>query len=336
VISTRSFATNRVLDAARSIPGVIAAGLTSNIASSGGMAAATVSRAGESGTATGAPVLPSVISVSPGYFAAMGTRLVRGRDFADADVQNSLAVAIVDERLATRLWPNDDPIGKGIQRGNSKPYTVVGVVRHVRFEGLAGPSVSAGAAYFPHTQTPSPGRLRYIAIKTAAQSTSVIPALRAALKSIDPELPLADIQTMTERTAQSVVAQRLAVGLASLFGVVALFLSVLGIYGVLAYLVSQKTREIGIRMALGSTARKIFLLFFSEGLALVTAGLTLGVVGALLVGRLLEGQVFGVRPTDPTILTAVELATGLIALLACVSPAHRATRVDPIRVLNEP
>jgi ABC-type antimicrobial peptide transport system permease subunit len=104
---------------------------------------------------------------------------------------------------------------------------------------------------------------------------------------------------------------------------------------VLAYLVSQKTREIGIRMALGSTARKVFQLFFTEGVALVAAGLALGVVGALLVGRLLEGQVFGVTPTDPVILAVVALATGLIALLACVSPAHRATRVDPIRVLNE-
>ena len=327
---------NRVLESARSIPGVITAGLTSNIALSGGTSPALVRRAGETAETGGAPMLPSVVSVSPGYFAAMGTRVVRGRDFASADVRDSQLVAIVDERLADRFWPNQDPIGKGIQRGNSPPaYTVVGVVRHVRFAGLAGPNVSAGAAYFPHTQTPMPGRLRYIAIKTATDSTSVIPALRAALKAIDPELPLGDIQTMTERTAQSVVAQRLSMGLASLFGVVALFLSALGIYGVLAYLVSQKTREIGIRMALGSTAEKVFRLFFTEGLVLVAAGLTVGLAGALLVGRLLEGQVFGVTPTDPVILILVTLATGLIALLACVSPARRATRVDPIRVLNE-
>jgi predicted permease len=326
--------TNRVLESARSIPGVIAAGVTSNIALSGGTSPMRVSRVGDTADSEGTPVLPSVVSVSAGYFSAMGTRLVRGRDFSDADTQDGLAVAIVDERLAARFWPNEDPIGKGIQRG--RPYTVVGVVRPVRFERLAGQSASVGAAYFPHTQTPSPGRLRYIAIKTATHSTSVIPALRAALTSIDPDLPLADIQTMTERTAQSVVAQRLSMGLASLFGVVALFLSALGIYGVLAYLVSQKTREIGIRMALGSTAQRIFRLFFTEGLTLVAAGLTLGVAGALLVGRLLEGQVFGVKPSDPLILGLVALSTGLIALLACVSPARRATRVDPIRVLNEP
>jgi predicted permease len=326
---------NRVLESARAIPGVVAAGVTSNIALSGGTSPATVSRAGDATTAGAAPILPSVVSVSPGYFEAMNTRLVRGRYFDEADRQGGLPVAIVDERLAARLWPNEDPIGKGIQRGNSPVYTVVGIVRHVRFESLAGPSVSAGAAYFPHTQSPVGGRLRYIAIKTQTESATVIPALRTALKAIDPELPLSDIQTMTQRTAQSMVAQRLSMALATMFGVVALFLSMLGIYGVLAYVVAQKTREIGIRIALGSTARGIFQHFFREGVILIAAGLTLGLAGAVLVGRLLEGQVFGVKPSDPLILTLVAVSTGLIALMACVSPAHRATRVDPIRALND-
>jgi ABC-type antimicrobial peptide transport system permease subunit len=123
--------------------------------------------------------------------------------------------------------------------------------------------------------------------------------------------------------------------LATMFGVVALFLSMLGIYGVLAYVVAQKTREIGIRIALGSTARGIFQHFFKEGVVLIAAGLTLGLAGAALVGRFLEGQVFGVKPSDPLILTLVAVSTGLIALTACVSPAHRATRVDPIRALND-
>jgi putative ABC transport system permease protein len=325
---------NRVLESARSIPGVIAAGVTTNIALSGRTSPATIARAGEALQPDAAPVLPSIVTVSPGYFEAMNTRLVRGRYFEDTDGRDSLRVAIVDERLAARLWPDEDAIGKGIQRGNSPVYTVVGIVRNVRFEGLAGPSVSAGAAYFPHAQWPFGGRLSYIAMKTQSDSTSVIPALRTALQAIDPELPLSDIQTMTQRTAQSMVAQRLSMALASMFGVVALFLSMLGIYGVLAYVVAQKTREIGIRMALGSTTRAIFRLFFTEGVVLVCVGLTLGVAGALLVGRLLEGQIFGVTPSDPIILGLVAGATGLIALLACVSPARRATRVDPIRVLN--
>ena len=123
-------------------------------------------------------------------------------------------------------------------------------------------------------------------------------------------------------------------GLAGMFGFVALFLSVLGIYGVLAYVVARRTREIGIRIALGSTMRGIFQLVFKEGLALVTGGLMLGLLGAIALGRALEGQVFGVRPTDPFVLGTVLLATGIIALLACVSPAYRATRVDPLRTLS--
>jgi ABC-type antimicrobial peptide transport system permease subunit len=129
--------------------------------------------------------------------------------------------------------------------------------------------------------------------------------------------------------------QKLAMGLATMFGVVALLLSVLGLYGVLAYVVTQKTHEIGIRVALGSTPLGIFQLFFKEGLTLVTGGLMLGLMGALAMGRTLEGQVFGVRPTDPFVLGTVALATAVIALLACVSPAYRATRVDPLNVLNE-
>src|SRR5688572_3202749 len=158
---------NRVIDAARSIPGVVSAGLTTNIALSGGASPATVSRAGEAASQGAAPTLPSIVTVSPGYFEAMGTRLLRGRDFTDSDVEDSLAVAIVDDRLASRLWPDEDPIGMGIQRGNSRPYTVVGVVSQVRFESLAGQSASVGAAYFPHTQPPLAGRLRSIAIKPA-------------------------------------------------------------------------------------------------------------------------------------------------------------------------
>jgi ABC-type antimicrobial peptide transport system permease subunit len=140
---------------------------------------------------------------------------------------------------------------------------------------------------------------------------------------------------MVQRTSASVVPQKLAMSLASMFGVVALVLSVLGVYGVLAYVVAQKTREIGIRIALGSTTRGIFQLVFKEGLTLVAGGLILGLLGALAMGRALEGQLFGVKPTDPLVLGTVALATGFIALLACVSPAHRATRVDPLIALSD-
>lgn len=194
---------------------------------------------------------------------------------------------------------------------------------------------SVGTVYFPDTQAPALRRLRWIAIKTASDSVSVMGPLRSVLTAIDPDLPLSDIQTMSQRTSGSVVPQKLAMGLATAFGIVALFLSTLGIYGVLAYVVAQRTREIGIRIALGSTARNIFQLVFKEGLALVAGGLVLGLLGALALGRVLEGQVFGVTSTDPYVLGTVAVGTGIVALLGCLSPAHRAARVDPLNVLSQ-
>jgi predicted permease len=328
---------NRLLESIRSLPGVHAAGITSNIPLSGRASPATVSAADYTPQPGEAAVFPSVVGVTPGYFEAMATRLVRGRYFADTDRENTLRVAIVDERLAARLWPNADPIGKGLFRGNSERYTVVGIVRDVRFESLAGQVQSAGAAYFPHTQAPAMGRLRWIAIKADVRTEAavLVRAVRSAMMQIDPDLPLTDIQTMTERTGRSVGSQRLAMSLATMFGIVALLLSILGVYGVLAYVVTQRTREIGIRIALGSTPRGVFGLVFNEGLLLIGAGLALGLGGALAMGRALEGHMFGVRPADPIVLGAVALSTAFVALLACVAPAHRATRVDAVQVLSD-
>jgi len=328
---------NRLLESIRNLPGVEAAGMTSNIALSGRASPSTVSAADYTPQPGEAAVFPSVVSITPGYFETMATRLVRGRYFAESDQDNTLRVAIVDERLATRFWPNADPIGKGLFRGNSERYTVVGVVRDVRYESLAGMAQSAGAAYFPHTQAPPMGRLRWLAIKTDArtEASTVVKAVRTAMTQIDPDLPLSDVQTMIERTERSVGSQRLAMGLATMFGIVALLLSILGVYGVLAYVVAQRTRGIGIRIALGSTPRGIFRLVFNEGLLLICGGLTLGLGGAFAIGRALEGHMYGVRPGDPIILGAVALSTACVALLACVAPAHRATRVDAVRVLTD-
>ena len=326
---------NRILESVRALPGVQAAGITSNIALSGGTSPMAVSATDRPPQPGEAVVVPSVATVSSGYFEAMGTALVRGRFFAESDRANSLRVAIVDERLAARFWPAENPIGKRIQPGGEDPYTVVGVVREMRFENLTGQSDAIGAAYFPPAQAPPMRRLRWIAVKSTTESGDVTRAIRSALIAIDPELPLSDVQTMTERTERSLVAQRLAMGLASLYGVVALFLSVLGLYGVLAYVVARKTREIGIRMALGSTPGGIVRIVFREGLSVVAIGLALGVVAALGLGRALEGQVFGVRPSDPLLLGIVAVLTGVVALLACLSPAYRAAKVDPLNVLTE-
>jgi predicted permease len=326
---------NRALESVRATPGVQAAGITSNIALSGGNSPSSVSAADRPPKPDEPPLVPSVVVVSPGYFEAMSTPLLRGRFFADSDRANTQPVAIVDERLAARLWGTENPIGKGVIRGSGTTYTVVGVVRDVRFEGLAARTESIGTAYFTHTNAPPSGRLRWIAVKTTGDSGGLVASVRSAIAAIDPDLPLSDIQTMSERTSRSLLSQRLAMSLASLFGVIALILSAVGLYSVLAFAVARRTREIGIRMALGSSPQGIFRLVFSEGLLLVASGLVPGVAGAVALGRTLEEQVFGVRPTDPVILGAVALAAGLIALLACLSPARRAMRVDPLSVLND-
>jgi hypothetical protein len=265
----------------------------------------------------------------------MNTPLVRGRLFATSDRGDSLRVAIVDQRLAARLWPDEDPIGQGIMRGDAGPYTVVGVVRDVRLEGLTVSIDSIGTAYFPHTQAPPQRRLRWIALKSAVDSAAVIGALRAALLAIDPDLPLADIQTMTERTANTLVSQRLATSVATMSAAVALLLSMLGLYGVLVSLVATRTREIGIRLALGSTMRGVLRLVLTEGVVLVGIGLLLGMAGAIAIAQTLKGLIFGVQATDPLLLTTVTLGTGAVALLACIAPARRATRVNPVEVLSE-
>jgi putative ABC transport system permease protein len=325
---------DRIRERVMIIPGVAAAGLTSNVALSGYESPSTVSAADQANT-DGAPLVPSVVAVTPGYFEAMSTPLVRGRAFDDRDRADSLHVAMVDEPLARRLWPDADPVGQAIYRGDTGPFTIVGVVRNVRFEGLAGSIDAIGTAYFPHTQAPPMGRLRWIAVRSAAGPESMVRAMRAALVEIDPDLPLSDVQTMTERTARSLVSQRLAASLAAMFAIVALFLSMLGIYGVLAHLVARRAREIGIRIALGSSIRGIFYLVLGEGITLIGLGLVFGIAGAVAAAGALKGLMFGVEPTDPRFLGMVAAATGCVALLACVAPARRATRVDPVEVLAE-
>ena len=324
---------DRVRERARQIPGVSAAGITSNIALSGFESPATVSPADRMGSDV-EPLVPSIVVATPGYFETMGTPLVRGRYFADADREAAARVAILDEHLARRLWPDQDPIGKAIFRGEFGPSTVVGVVREVRLERLAGAIDAIGTAYFPHAQAPPMPRLRWIAIKSTGDTAAVVRALQAAIAEIDPDLPVADVQTMNERTARSLVPQRLATNLATMFAGVALLLSMLGIYGVVTMLVARRTREIGIRMALGSTARGVLRLVLSEALVLIGVGLVLGLGGALAMARVLTGLVFGVRATEPALLGAAALATACAALFACIAPAQRAARVNPVDVLS--
>ena len=337
----RNFMT-RFTDAARSLPGVTETGVTTIIPFGGNhsdsviLAEGYVMKPGES------LVSPMQIRVTPGYFETIGATLKRGRFFNSSDTDSALRTIIVDERLARKFWPDSDPIGRRMfQPSNpndllkidehTKWLTVVGVVGDIHMDDITG-NTTVGAYYLPFSQNVS--RFSTIAIKTPLDSATLLKQVRHELVKIDPDMALFNVRTMAELTDSSLMSRRTAMTLAVAFAAMALFLSAVGIYGVLAYLVEQRSREIGIRIALGSTARGIFGLVLTEGVVLVSGGLVLGLIAAAALHRFLESQLYGIHSTNPWIIGAAMIGLTAVAVSACALPARRATRVDPVRVLT--
>jgi predicted permease len=334
---------NRALPAVRAIPGVSIAGATDAIPLGGNHDDSVILAEGYQMKPGESLVSPLSISVTPGYFEALGIHMARGRSFDDHDNETASRVVIVDELLAQHFWPDRDPIGRRMYMpGDSKDLlkidehtvwiTVVGVARTLRYENLDGSGAPVGAYYFPNSQQPAGGFT--FALKTAADQGSVIRALRAEISRLDPDLAVFDVHSMSERIDLSLSSRRTSMFLANAFGGVALFLATLGIYGVLAYLVARRTREIGIRVALGSTRAGILKLVLREGFRLVAIGLVLGVAGAISLEKAVASEIYGVRPLDPLVLASVTAALVIVALAACAVPARRAMRVDPLVALR--
>jgi predicted permease len=334
--------TSRVLQAVRNVPGVKNAGGTTIIPLSGNHSDSVIIAEGYQMKPGESLVSPMQVVVTPGYFEAMSTPLVRGRYFEDRDNETAPGAVIVDERLARRFWPGGDPIGKRMYRPtnprdllkideNTKWLTVVGVVRDVQLEDLAG-RPTTGTYYFAAAQVSPRGLV--MAIKTAGDPSAVLRTVRSELQKIDPAMPLSNIRTMDEYTSLSLISRRAAMLLATSFAIVSLFLSAIGIYGVLAYVVAQRSREIGIRIALGSSTAGIFKLVLQEGMWLVIGGLILGLIGIAALRQILQTQIYGLGAMDPTVIAIVLTTLGAIALAACSLPARRATKVDPIAILN--
>ncbi len=338
----RAFA-DRSLEAIRAIPGVAAAGLTSSIPFGDNFSDSVIMAEGYVMSPGESLISPGRIVASPGYFEALGIPLVAGRVFGGSDTADAPAVAIVDERLAKKFWPDQDPLGRRLYQPTNMDditaitpetrfFTVVGVVGTIKDRGLVDADDRVGAYYFPFAQSARRGIT--FAIRSAGDPTSVVPNVRRALATIDPDLPLYDVQTMVQRVEESLQQRRTPMVLAVAFGVVALLLSAVGIYGVLAYQVAQRTREIGVRIALGSSRRDVFTLILREGLVIVGIGLAAGVAGVVALRRVLEAQLYGVGALDPAVLVLVLLLLGAVALVACLVPAGRATRIDPIVALT--
>ena len=269
------------------------------------------------------------------YFEAMNIPLLRGRFFDDRDTPQSTRVVIVDDHMAQQLWPHDDPIGQRVRYGDLKstsPWeTVVGVVGRVKQYAL---DADARIAFYrPHTQ--SSARSMYLVVRSDIDATTLASAVTKEIRALDPDLPVSNVRTMTSRVDESLVRRKFSMMLLGLFAGLAFVLAAIGIYGVMAYLVSQGTQEIGIRMALGATPSAILGLVLRQGLTIALAGVTIGIGAAIGLTRLMRGLLFGVEPVDPVTFAATSLALAVTALLACYLPARRAAQTTPGVVLRK-
>jgi predicted permease len=278
--------------------------------------------------------------VTPGYFKAIGMRLVRGRGIEERDLENTPGVVVINEALARKYWQNDDPIGKRFTLGGKAgpgTVTIVGIVADVRQSSLA--TTPIGEMYLAHTQFRFWGgggilRSLSLVLRTTGDPTALTRAVRAEVAALDAQLPLGQFRTMEEVRGESVSQPRFLMFLFSAFSIVALSIAVIGIYGVIAYGVAQRRKEIGIRVALGARPSSVATMVVRQGMALAAVGIVAGLALALALTRFLSSFLFSVTATDPVTLGGVAVALGLAALAASYIPARRATRTDPVEVLR--
>ncbi|HXA08260.1 MAG TPA: ABC transporter permease, partial [Bryobacteraceae bacterium] len=322
---------NEVVERIRSLPGVESVGTVTFLPLSGWWGIRQVSPTRQPSDANAQPPIAIWSSVTPDYFRALGIPLLEGRSFNQQDSTGNLPVVILSAKLARQLWPNEDPIGKTVNvEGLKEPRNVAGVVGEIHDFGPAGEQ--RPEVYLPFAQVPS--RLICVVIRAAAQPASLAASAQHAVWAVDKEQAMSFVMNMDELAAESLAPQRVSMILMAIFAGLALVLATVGIYGVISYSARQRTREIGIRIALGADPWEVLRLVMGEGLLLTIIGSSIGLIGALWLTRYLSSLLYGVRPNDPMTFVTVALILSTVALLASYVPARRAMRADPMAALR--
>jgi len=268
------------------------------------------------------------------YFRTMEVPLISGRNFTDADTHDTQGVAVIDQTLARRYWPGQDPLGQQLKFGfgvGQQGVTIVGVVGDIKSDGFEAPSVPH---IYVHMRQFAPVNA-VVFIRSKGDVQNLGESVRQVVEKVDPNVPVHSISSMDQIISRSLADRRFALELLGIFAAVALLLAAVGIYGVMSYSFSKRTHEVGIRIALGAQRVDILRMALSEGMRIVVIGLTAGLIGAAIVTRLFRSMLFEVAPADPTTFLAVSSILAAVALVACYLPAKRATRVDPLVALRE-
>ncbi len=322
----------------QALPGVTSAGATASIPLRGNVMLSTIQIEGQPPSDFTSENVPTaqINSVTPGYFSALRVKLIEGRLLDDRDGANAPNAMIVNQAFVRRFFEKEDPIGKrfianvGPRTGGPKTWTIVGVIGDTKQRGLASeimPEATASALQWPLF-------MMTVVLRTSVEPLSVVPALREQVRDLDKNLPVFGVETLDDMLAAEVASQRFNAGALAGFAGLAVLLAAVGIYGVMAYAVSQRTREMGVRMALGANAGNVLRMILGQGLRLAIVGVALGLAASFALTRLMSGLLFGVKPSDPETFFVVTCALLAVAVVACWIPAHRATRVDPVIALR--
>jgi predicted permease len=324
-----------LMERLRAIPGVEHAGATTYLPFSGNNNSSVISIDGRPLAPGENPPVPGWNTIDSGYLAAMNIPLLQGRNFSESDGPDAPKVVIIDQFLARKYWPNGDAVGARLHRGfetTDTLCTIVGVVGQVKTGDLAEKN-PVGQIYFPYKQF-TPRGMHVVMRSRQGSGAELVNAARRELRSADAELPLFDVKTMPERVTGSLLSRRAAMILCATFSGLALLLAAVGVYGVLSYSVTQRTREFGIRSALGATVGDILKMVLGHGLRLAGVGLVLGIVAALMLVRFMTSLLFEVKPADPAVYLSGIAVLGAVALLAALIPSLRAVRVRPAVALR--